>query len=105
VHPNERFNADVLLNTERKPGSSDWDVNTVSSSRTGLTVLRVPYLSSTTAWSIHAGPGQNGLVWNDRRKLRFDTAKDADTFDMKNYGSYRASVMLSEQRNNYGSNA
>jgi len=105
IHPNEQHNAYVLLNTERKPGSSVWDKNTVESSRSGLTVLKSPYLSSTTGWSLHAGPGSNGMTWNDRRALRFDSAKDADTFDMKHYGSYRASPMFREQRNNYGSNA
>jgi hypothetical protein len=105
IHPNEQHNAYVLLNTERKPGSSDWDRNTVASTRNGLTVLKVPYLSSTTNWSLHAAPGKNGLTWNDRRALRFDQATDSDTFDKKHYGSYRASPMIREQRNNYGSNA
>lgn len=105
IHPNELENAYVLLNTEKKAGSADNDVSTVVSSRSGLSPLAVPYLTSTTAWSVHARPGRNGLTWNDRRELRFDSAKDADTFDMKYYGSYRASVMLREWRNNYGSNA
>jgi hypothetical protein len=105
IHPNEQHNAYVLLNTEYKPGSADNDRSTVVSSRNGLRTLEVPYLSSTTAWSIHAAPGKNGLTWNDRRALRFDNAKDADTFDQKYYGSYRASPMLREWRNNYGSNA
>jgi hypothetical protein len=105
IHPNERFNAEVLLNTERKPGSSNWDINTMNSSRSGLSPLQVPYKSSTTSWSVHAAPGKNGLTWNDRRELEFSQAPDADTFDKKHYGSYRASVMLREVRNNYGSNA
>ncbi|GAH09550.1 unnamed protein product, partial [marine sediment metagenome] len=85
IHPNEQQNARVLLETDRKPGSSDWDINTVNSSSSGLSVLKTPYKSSTTSWSVHAGPGKNGLTWNDRRKLRFDTASDSDTFDKKFY--------------------
>lgn len=108
IHPNNQHNAYVLLNTEYKPGSSNNDRNTVMSSRSGLRVLGdtgVPYLSSTTRWSVHATPGNNGLTWNDRNELRFRSAPDADTEDMKFYSSYRASAMIREQRSNYGSGA
>lgn len=110
VHPNNQHNAYVLLNTEFKPGSGNNDRSTVVSSRSGLMVLGekgqgVPYLSSTRRWSVHAGPGQNGLTWNDREELEFWQAPDADTRDRKHYAAYHASAMLREQRNNYGSGA
>jgi hypothetical protein len=107
-HPNLQHQAYVLLQTEYRPGTSDNDRSTVVSSRSGLKPVvpnGVPYLTSLTGWSVHAPKGSNGLVYNDRRSLRYDRAKDADTFDQKFYGSYRASVMINEWRGNWGSNA
>lgn len=105
IHPEEAHNAYVLLETQQVTGSSANDRSTVVSTRSGLTPLAVPYLSSTTNWSIHAGPGRNGLTWNDRRGLEQTSAQDADTQDMKFYGVYRASVMTREFRGNFGSQA
>ena len=107
-HPNLQHQVYVLLQTEYRPGTSDNDRSTVVSSRSGLSPIvpnGVPYLTSTTAWGIHAPVGSNGLVFNNRRSLRYDRAKDSDTFDQKFYGSYRASVMINEWRGNWGSNA
>ena len=104
IHPTEEHNAYVLLETTQKSGSTDNDVSTVVSTRSGLTPLATPFKTATRSWSIHARPGKNSLAWNDRETMDFDRAKDADTFDMKFYGYYRASVMFSEWRNNWGSN-
>ena len=104
IHPSQAHTAHVLLETTMKTGSADNDVSTVASSRTGLTPLATPFKSSQTNWSVHARPGKNSLTWNDRASMDFDRAKDADTFDMKFFAFYRASVMFSEWRNNWGSN-
>lgn len=104
IHPEESHNAYVLLNTDKRVGSSDNDVSTVTSSRTGLRPLAVPYLTATKAWSIHAGVGKNSLQWNNRESLFFARANDSDTFDEKHIGAYRASVQFSEWRGNWGSN-
>ena len=105
IHPDEAHNAYVLLNTEFKPGSADNDRSTVVSSRSGLVPVESPYLSSTTNWFLMTGPGDNTLVWNNRRSVNFRQADDADTFDKKHYGSYRASVMASLWRGVFGSQA
>lgn len=105
VHPNEAHNAYVLLNTEKRPGSADNDVSSVVSSRSGLTVLVSPYLSSTTNWYVFSPPGKNTLVYNNRKSVTFSRAQDADTMDQKFYGVYRASVMWSEWRGSFGSQA
>lgn len=105
IHPNNQFNAQVLLETQYKPGSNNHDINTVAASRNGWKTLEVPYLSSTTRWSVHAAPGSNGLHWFDRNELEFSSAPDADTMDMKYYSSYRASAGFAEFRNSYGSGA
>ncbi len=104
IEPTEEHNAYVLLNTVQQIDSNNNDVSTVVSSRSGLSVLATPFKTGTRSWSIHARPGKNSLCWNDREMMEFDQAKDADTFDMKYYASYRASVMHSEWRNNWGSN-
>lgn len=104
IHPTEAHNAFVLLETTQKVGSADNDVSTVVSSRSGLKPLATPFKTATRSWSIHEGPGKNSLVWNERQAPDFARAKDADTFDQKHYGWYRASVMFSEWRGNYGSN-
>lgn len=106
-HPNLQHQVYKLLQTEYKVGSADNDRSSIVSSRSGLSPVDdagVPYLTSTTAWSVHVGPGKNSLQWNDREKLFFDRANDAMTFDQLYYGAYRASVMFSEWRGNYGSN-
>ena len=107
-HPALAHTAYVLLNTERRVGTNEWDVSTVQSTRTGITPVvpeGVPYLSSETAWSLHAAPGKNSLVWNDREKLFYEKAKDNLTFDQLHWAAYRASVMFSEWRGNLGGNA
>ena len=103
IHPANDHVAHVLLNTEFKPGTANNDVSTVVSSRSGLVPLSVPYKTSETSWSVHDVPGRNTLQWNDRMSMEFKRADDADTFDQKHYGTYRASVMFSEWRGNWGS--
>jgi len=105
IHPNLEHQADTLLDTQYQVDSSNNNINTVSKSRSRLTPLVVPYLTSTTAWSVHAPKGKNDLVWNDRMSPSFDQSGDADTKDLKHYACYRASVQTSEWRGNWGSNA
>lgn len=104
IHPDNEHLAYQLLNTEFVTGSSNNDRSTVVSSRSGLTPVASPYLSSTTRWSLHAPVGQNNLCWNDRMDVEHSSAGDADTKDMKHYVMYRASVMNNDWRGNWGSN-
>jgi len=94
----------VLLETEFRPGTADNDLSTVRSTRSGLQPLVSPYVTSATNWTVHDRPGRNSLVWNEREDVNFSRARDADTFDMKFYGTFRCSVMFSEWRGNWGSN-
>ena len=105
IHPNLRWTANVLFDTEYEVNSSNNNINTVSRNRIGLKVIRIPYLSSQTAWTIHAPVGNNSLTWNDRMAVEFSQAGDPDTKDLKHYVCYRASVMTREWRGNFGSNA
>lgn len=97
----------VLLDTERRVGTADWDKSTVATTRSGITPVipeGVPYLASDTQWSLHSEPGKNSLCWNDREKLFYEKAKDNLTFDQLHWAAYRASVMFSEWRGNLGGN-
>jgi hypothetical protein len=105
-HPTLQHTAHVLLNTEYRPGGSDNDRSTVVSSQSGIVPLAkggVPYLSSTTAWFLAADNAD--LTWNDRKGLTFSQAKDSDSFDIKHYAHYRASVMFREWVGFWGSNS
>lgn len=106
-HPALAHTAYVLLDTERRVGTADWDKSTVATTRSGITPVvpeGVPYLASETQWSLHSEPGKNSLCWNDREKLFYEKAKDNLTFDQLHWAAYRASVMFSEWRGNLGGN-
>ena len=104
IHPDLEHQAYQLLNTEFETDTNNNNVSTVKSSRSGLKPILVPYKSSSTSWSIHAPVGQNSLTWNNRMDVEFDTAGDPVTRDLQSFVFYRASVMFSEWRGNYGSN-
>ena len=105
IHPSLQHTAYELLNTEFKVDSADNNRSTVTSSRSGLRTLEVPYLSSETNWFMMSPPGTNSLQWNNRKSVTFSRAQDSDTLDQKFYGCYRASVMWSKWRGSWGSAA
>lgn len=104
VHPENEHEAYKLLNTEMTVGTGNNDKSTVATSRTGFSAVVVPYLSSTTKWSLHAPPGKNGLTYYNRMDAEYDSAVDADTKDMKFYACYRGTPALNDWRGNIGSN-
>jgi hypothetical protein len=107
-HPNLQHTANTLLDTQFRTGGSMNDVSQVSTTKTGITPLApggVPYLTSNTAWWLIAPVSKNSPTWNDRDMLTFQQAPDADSFDIKHYAFYRASVMTREWRAVYGSNS
>lgn len=105
IHPNLQHTAYELLSTEFKVDSADNNRSTVVSSRSGLTTLEVPYLSSQTNWFVMTGPGKNTLQWNNRKSLTFSRAQDSETLDQKFYAVYRASVQFSQWHGLFGSQA
>ena len=104
VHPALEHRAYVLLNTQMRPGTANNDVNTVVSSRSGLTVMSWPFKSSQTNWSVHDSPEKNGLEVREREELTFAEAKDSDTFDRKFYAYFRWKPILNDWVGNFGSN-
>jgi len=105
IHPNLEWQAQVLLDTEYEVDSSNNNINTVNRARSGLSILDVPYLTSETAWSIHAPKSQHSLTINNRMSPEFDSAGDPDTKDQKFYACFRESAMFSGWRGHWGSNA
>lgn len=104
THPAQEHTADTLLDTEYEVDTANNNLNTARKSRSQMTSLLVPYLSSTTAWSVHTGPGENTLEFNTRMDTAYSQATDPDTKDQKSYAVHRTSVMGSEWRGNWGSN-
>lgn len=104
IHPDNAHLAYELLHTEFQVDSSNSNVSTVATSRSGLVPLVVPYKSSTTSWSLHAAPGKNSIFWNERMGVRFSSAADTLTGDMQNFASYRASVQFDDWKGSFGSN-
>jgi hypothetical protein len=104
VHPNLMHQARILLNTEREVDTSNWNVSTVETGVSGLSPVSVPYLSSTTGWTVHAPPGRNSITFSERMEPEYTAAGDPDTKDQKHYVCWRGMVYFSEWRNNYGSN-
>lgn len=103
IHPNLAHQAYVLLNTEREVDTANWNVSTVVKSRSGLTPVVIPYLSSTTHWTVHAPPGRNSLTFCERMAPEYSSATDPDTKDQKHYVVWRGMVYWSEWRGNWGS--
>ncbi len=103
IHPDQAHQAYQLLNTVTEVGTNNNDLSTVVSSRSGLSPLISPYLSSSTNWTVHAPVGQNSLTWNDRMDVEFTNAGDPVTKDQQYFVCYRASVMAREWRGNWGS--
>ena len=104
IHPDLAHQAYQLLNTEFEVGTSNNDRSTVVSSRSGLKPIEVPYLSSSTRWSVHAKPGSNSIFWNDRMPVDFTSAGDAVTKDLQNFAMYRASVQFDDWKQSFASN-
>ena len=98
----------TLLNTEYRMGSADNDKSTVATTRSGISPVEdmgVPYITSTTSWSLHTGnSGKEALRWFDRANLFFERGRDALTWDQLHWGGYRAHVALRDWRGHVGSN-
>lgn len=96
IHPDERHNAEVLLESEFAPFvSGDTvaknDINTMASSRSGITPIDSPYLNDTNDWFL-LDTSAVDVRWFNRKGMDRDTGTDFDTKDMKFTASYRAGV-------------
>lgn len=94
-HPNEQWEFARITDSQYRPGTADNDINTMSSSRTGLKGINNgqgdPYLTDTDAWFL-MDTRHKPVKWFDRKKLTPDTGTDFDTKDWKKTMHYRAGV-------------
>jgi hypothetical protein len=101
IHPNERFNAVRFLNSQQEPSTANNAVNPINN--LGISVVRSPYLSSTTAWFLFAKKSQHSLTWYNRKELTMSQNKDAQTKDSLFDALYRAQVTFDDFRGATGS--
>jgi phage major head subunit gpT-like protein len=103
IHPSKEHRAYELLQTEMKVDSNENNKSTVSSSRTGISALSVPYLSSEDDWFLFADKGKHKLTWHSRMDMTFDTGTDFQTKDSMSDAMYRASIAVKDWRGIVGS--
>lgn len=103
IHPAERSNAEVILQTEFRPGTSDNDINTMSSSRSGLAPFHVPFLTDTDAWFVLSSKRNHTIEYLERKSMDFGRSGDAETRDRKWDAIYRASIRVGTRHGIWGS--
>ena len=90
----------VLLETERLPGSMDNDVNTLKKEGSGIQILMVPYLTSSTAWFVLANEHDFNISW--KRKATFETTDDFMTGNAVMKIEERFSMFCNRYEGGYG---
>lgn len=103
IHPDNEFQAAQLLESERIPGSADNDINSVRSSRIGVTPVVTPYLTDTDAWFLLATKTQHTVTWFNRKSVTMERSRDSQTKDALFDAHYRASVAFYDWRGVVGS--
>ena len=103
IHPNNSHEAYRLLETVAEPHTAENQLNSVATSRTGITPLDVPYLTDTDAWFIVAPKNQHSLTWYKRMGNTFSRGGDSQTKDALYDAMYRASVTFDDWRGVVGS--
>jgi hypothetical protein len=102
IHPSERWNAAIIMDTQQAVGSADNDINPVSTSRVGLSLMSSPFLTDPDSWSLWVTRG-DAVRWYDRERLRTQQTMDDLTGDAIEISAYRANVGIGEWRYTVGS--
>jgi hypothetical protein len=105
VPPELAFEAQRLMDSTLEPGTSENQINTVSSSNTGMSTVVWPHLTDGDAWFILVEQGKVGTVWLNRKEMQFSPGQDNITFDRLFTSHYRAQIAVREWRGIVGSNA
>lgn len=103
IPPALEFTAAELLKTDKKVDSAENNINTVSSSRTGLQDMVVEYLTDAENWWMIADKSQHDLRWVNRKDLTTDENTDPYTKDKLHDAHYRCFVAFQEWRGVLGS--
>lgn len=105
VHPNNNFNAERILKTQKNVGTNLNDINPINTQ--GLLtggIVSNPYLTATGPWFITTNC-EEGMIWQEREALDIWEDNDADTRNFK-VGAYERYVFLwANPRGLFGSNA
>jgi len=96
VHNHLKWMARELLNSEKKPHTSDNEINSLADE--DLKYMVGHYLSSNSAWFLCSGKEDHYLRFFWREKLAFDNDDDFDTGDAKFKAYMRFSVGFSGWR-------
>ncbi len=102
VPPDLEFEAQRLLESEYEPFTADNQINTMKSSRTGVSVFCVPYLTDADNWFLTAK--KHDLKWYKRMGVETSMGKDSQTKDTLHDAMYYASVGWGDFRGIFGSN-
>jgi hypothetical protein len=94
VHPQDRYEAERLMETEKETGTSENQISTVSKSRTGLDLFVGRYFTDVDNWFILSR--EHKITWLNRKKLAHDANMDAQTKDQLHDARYRASVCVKD---------
>ncbi len=97
VFPSQlRFQANVILASELKPGTANNDINAVN--RLGLIPLMSKYLTDDDNWFVGAPPSQAKLIFYWREEPRTDHVIDFDSGNMKSKMEFRCSMGAADWR-------
>lgn len=102
VPPDLMHTAQELLESQFDPETSTNAVNTVAMSRSGLSPVTSPYLTSSTAWYVIGD--MHSMTWYDRKPITPDSGTDSHTKDFLFDIRYRALVRDLDWRGWWGSN-
>jgi hypothetical protein len=104
VHPNDEHEAARLLESEFEPNTTENQINTMRSSRTGVVPIASPFLTDTDNHFLLANPSTTGaVVWINRMSMTFDSGVDSATKDRLFDAMYRATLAVREWRGVVGS--
>lgn len=104
IPPELEFTAAELLKSDRKPYTADNEINTVATSRIGVTEFVSEFLTDDESWWLLAVKSQHTLTWWNRKSLATDNSMDSQTKDMLYDAMYRAAVAFYDWRGVVGSN-
>lgn len=99
-HPNDMFLVEQLLQSAYRPFTGNNEINPLKGR---LTPMSSRYITDPDAWWVLGEKSEDGLVFFNRRELRFQAGDDFDTGDAKFKASWRGAFGASEWRYLYGS--
>ncbi len=104
VHPNNYFNAEVVLKTAKVVGSNANDINPLNGGMIRKGFMSNPYLASTGAWFVKTN-AEDGLLWQEREALEYWEDNDTDTRNLKIAAYERYAFAWANPRGLFGVNA